>query len=193
MSLPIKRDERKYTYGDYLTWNDGERWELIYGIPYDMTPAPSTAHQSILGELFRQFSNHLMGKTCKAFIAPFDVRIPEGEEDDKSIQTVVQPDLAIVCDRAGIDERGFKGAPDLIVEIISPSTAHKDMREKLRLYEKAGVREYWIVHPIDRTVMVFQSRENRQFGRPDIYAGEDEIKSGLFDDFVISLKLVFDA
>lgn len=122
----IAPDEKRYTYGDYLTWPDEERWELIEGVPYDMTPAPSTNHQRILGELFRQISTFLLDRDCEVFIAPFDVRLPEGDEADEQIITVVQPDIAVICDPAKIDRRGCRKAPDFIIEILSPSTAAKD-------------------------------------------------------------------
>ncbi|MGV8121676.1 MAG: Uma2 family endonuclease [Candidatus Xenobiia bacterium LiM19] len=107
-----------------------------------MKPAPSTTHQRILGALFTEFSVHLRGHKCEAFMAPFDVRLPSCEKDDTDIITWVQPDRVIVCDPSKIDERGCKGAPDLIVEILSPATARKDMKEKLILYKTVGVSEY---------------------------------------------------
>ena len=139
--------KEKYTYGDYLTWCDEERWELIDGVPYNMTPAPSRAHQGISVELARQMANYLVGKTCRIYTAPFDVRLPKGEEKDERIKTVVQPDLLVVCDESKLDDRGCKGAPDLIVEILSPHTAVKDMKTKRDLYERVGVEEYWLIDP----------------------------------------------
>ena len=117
-----------YTYGDYLSWPDEERWELIDGIPHSMSPAPSRVHQEISMELARQIANHLIGKNCRVYAAPFDVRLPKGGEKDEQIETVVQPDLVVVCDESKLDERGCKGPPDLIIEILSPHTAAKDMK-----------------------------------------------------------------
>ena len=124
-----------YTYEDYLLWSDEERWELIDGVPYNMTPAPSRVHQGISMELSRQIANHLAGKMCKIYAAPFDVRLPKSDEEEEQIETVVQPDLVVVCDGNKLDERGCKGAPDLIIEILSPYTAGKDMKIKRNLYE----------------------------------------------------------
>lgn len=184
------RDE-VYTYRDYLGWDDGERWELIDGVPCNMTPAPSRRHQELTGELFRQLSNYLVDRPCKAYIAPFDVRLAEAGASDAEVTTVVQPDIAVVCDAGKLDERGCAGAPDLIVEILSPATARKDLKEKFAAYERAGVREYWTVDPAARTVMVFRLGADRRFGRPDVFAEEERVKVGIFDDLEIELATVF--
>ncbi len=191
MGIPLKKDEDRFTYKNYLTWPENERWELIDGIAYDMTPAPSRFHQKILGDLHRQFSNYLNGKTCEVYPAPFDVRFAEKNARDEDIDTVVQPDIVVVCDKSKLDDRGCIGAPDLVIEILSPATAAKDMKEKFALYEKHGVFEYWLVQPLDKTVMVFKSCEDKKFGKPDIYIYEDEIKVSIFDDLTIDLKAVF--
>ncbi len=191
MSFPVKREQQRYTYGDFLSWPEGERWELVDGKPYDMTPAPSANHQRILRELSMHFSLYLRGKSCEVFFAPFDIRLPSGNEKDEEIQTVVQPDLVVICDKSKLDEKGCRGAPDLIVEILSPSSALRDMKEKLSLYERVGVREYWIVHPVERTVMVFLLSGEGSYGKPEVYGGSDEIKISIFDGFIIDLKTVF--
>jgi Uma2 family endonuclease len=188
--LAINRAD-KYTYKDYLSWENDERWELIHGYPHCMTPAPSRRHQEISIELLRQFANFLLDKPCNVYGAPFDVRFPEGGEKDDDIQTVVQPDISVVCDRSKLDDRGCKGSPDLIVEIISLATARKDMKEKFLLYEEAGVKEYWIVDPAARTVMVFRQAEVCRFGRPEIYSEEDTITVGTFEGLSVELRGVF--
>jgi len=172
MDAPLKKNDRKFTYKDYLTWPENERRELIGGIAYDMTPAPSRVHQEILGDLFFQFKNYLKDKSCEVYLAPFDVRFADDKNaDDGDISTVIQPDI--------------------VVEILSSSTASKDMIQKYKLYESHGVLEYWIVQPLDKTVMVFKSGEDKKFGKPDIYAVGDEIKVWIFDDLAIDLKVVF--
>jgi Uma2 family endonuclease len=191
MGSPASDLNGRYTYGEYREWDDTERWELIDGHAYNMTPAPSRAHQEICGELFRQFANYLTDKTCRVYSAPFDVRLPEGNEADDDMVTVVQPDLSIVCDRTKLDDKGCKGSPDLIIEVISAFTARKDLKEKLHLYEKVGVREYWIVDPAAKTVMVFRQNGSTGFGRPDIYTEEDRIEVGIFSDLIIDLGAVF--
>ncbi|MFH0803329.1 MAG: Uma2 family endonuclease [bacterium] len=192
MSLPLSKKEEKFTYGDYRSWPDEERWELIEGVPYDMTPAPSVSHQRILVELTKQFAVYLTGRPCEVFMAPFDVRLPVGDEKDEEIETVVQPDLVVVCDPTKLDEKGCRGTPDLVIEITSPATARRDQREKFLLYEKAGVKEYWIVNPTDKIVTVFILNENVKYGRPEIYSDEDSIRVGLFSgDLVIDLEPAF--
>ena len=136
-----------YTYADYLAWPDDIRYELIDGTPYLMA-SPSETHQAILFELAGQFWNFLKGKPCRAFTAPFDVRLNPKNGDD----IVVQPDLLVVCDVSKLDGKACAGAPDLIVEILSPSTALMDRFVKFNRYLYAGVREYWIVDPETRTV-----------------------------------------
>jgi len=188
---PIPKElSTSYSYADYLTWPEDERWELIDGVPYNMTPAPTPKHQEILGELFRVLANWLKGNKCRAYIAPFDVRLAEAEVPDSKINKVVQPDISVVCDPQKIDNRGCLGAPDMIIEIISPSTVKRDMGVKLALYESARVKEYWVVYPLDETVMVFLL-ENGQYGKPTVYSVPDEIPVNLFQDLMISLESVF--
>ena len=194
MSVQLNRQDRLYTYQDYLSWPGDERWELIDGVAFDMTPAPSRFHQDIARELLTQFNNYLKGKSCKVYAAPFDVRLPAENEQDDEVKTVVQPDLVIVCDPSKLDEKGCKGAPDLIVEISSPATAKKDMVLKFSRYEKAGIKEYWIISPENKTLMVFKiDPAARRYGRPEMYSDEDTVKVGLFADLIIDLKTVFES
>lgn len=168
MGLP-RRDDNLHAYRDYLSWPDDRdvRYELIDGVAYLMSPAPSRVHQEVVGELFRQIGNALDGKPCRAYIAPFDVRLPKGAEPDDLVDTVVQPDVLVVCDAAKLDARGMRGAPDWIIEVLSPSTAGHDQTLKLAVYERAGVRELWFVHPTDKTVAVYE-RNGAAFARPAI-------------------------
>ena len=127
-----------------------------------------------------------------AISAPFDVRLPDyTEQSDEEISTVVQPDMVVVCDRSKIDEKGCKGAPDLVVEILSPSTARRDLREKLALYERHGVREYWVVQPSDQTVMVFRLTDMGIFGRHDLFAADEQLPVALLGDLVLDLRELF--
>lgn len=182
---------KSYTYADYLNWNGEERIELINGIPYMMTPAPSRQHQEILFELAGQFRNALKDKECKGYVAPFDVRFPDFEDpNDNEIYTVVQPDLVVVCDSQKLDEKGCIGAPDLIVEVLSPSTASHDYIRKMNLYEKHGVKEYWIVHPTEQLVMVYVLG-NGQYGKPFVYDRESKIQTKVIPEMEIILEDVF--
>lgn len=167
MGLPL-RDSKLHTYGEYLTWPENVRYELINGEAYLMAPAPSVDHQRLVGDLFRQIADALDAHGCEAFIAPFDVRLPRGDEADESVDTVVQPDLTIVCDPEKIDRRGCRGAPDWVIEVLSPATAAHDQTVKLGAYERASVPECWFVHPTDRTVTVYRLA-NGHYGRPDIF------------------------
>lgn len=191
MEAQGKKEDRVYTYGDYITWPENERWEIIEGIAYSMTPGPSRRHQEISGNLFNLFRNHLEGKQCKVYYAPFDVRLPRGDEEDEEVLAVVQPDIVIYCDMSKLDERGGRGSPDLLIEIVSPSTASMDYIKKLNLYEKNGVKEYWIVHPGDGIVMVYVLTAEGAYARPAAYGQGDAIKVGLFEDLVISLESIF--
>lgn len=191
MSPQSKPKEETFTYGDYLKWPNNERWELINGVPYNMTPSPSRTHQGILAALLTKFYTFLEDKECKVYSAPFDVRLPEGAEKEEEIKTVVQPDLVVVCDQTKLDDKGCLGAPDLAIEITSPSTARLDLKEKFALYERMGVKEYWIINPSDETLMVFLLNPQGLYGRPAIYAKEDTIQVGTLGELSIPLKDIF--
>jgi len=188
--LALQRDER-FTYGDYLTWDDGERWELIDGVPYSMSPAPGVAHQRILGRVHFQLFSFLRDKPCQVFLAPFDVRLPEADESDELVETVVQPDLVIICDQSKLDQRGCRGAPDLVVEILSSSTAHHDLKVKFARYERAGVREYWIIDPLGKTTQVFSIASGGGYGRPQVYGCGDMAPVGVIPGLMIDLAEIF--
>ena len=159
-----------FTYGDYEKWPDDCRCELIDGELYDMTPAPSREHQRILGELHVQIHGALKGKSCQVFMAPFDVRLPDGDEPDHLVRTVVQPDISVICDEKKLDKRGCRGAPDFVIEILSPHTSLKDQKYKVALYECHGVREYWTIHPDDKVLTIRLLNEAGKYGIPEIRA-----------------------
>jgi Uma2 family endonuclease len=189
VALPARREARGLTYADYLQWPEGERGELIEGVAYGMTPAPSTAHQRVLRELAFQIHAWLKGRTCQVFFAPFDVRLPAGDEDDPDVETVVQPDIVVVCDAHKVDERGCRGAPDFIIEVSSPSTAVRDQIEKADLYERHRVREYWIVQ--DRLVFVRILAPDGKYGHPVPVKGEGRLAVRALPGLVISFDEVF--
>jgi len=164
----IKRDMHYQTFGDYLEWPDSQSGELIDGTAYIREPrAPAPPHQWIVGELYRQAANALEGKSCRVCVAPFDVRLPKSTEADDLIDTVVQPDVLIVSDLQKLDARGMRGAPDWIAEVLSPSTARHDQAVKLPAYERAGVREVWLIHPVDCTLAIYRLEAGR-YGLPAI-------------------------
>ena len=161
----LKRDTHYHTYADYLTWSAAYGDELINGTAYVREPpAPSPSHQWIVGELHRQIANALKGKPCRVCVAPFDIRLPKSTEEDDQIDTVVQPDVFIVCDLKKFDVRGMRGAPDWIAEVLSPGTASHDEVVKVPVYERAGVREVWLIDPIDRTLSLYRL-EAGHYGR----------------------------
>lgn len=145
---------KSYTYGDYLTWQFGDMVELIKGKIFRMTPAPNLAHQRASSNLHVIIGSFLMKKPCQIFAAPFDVRLPLPPKKQSSdhINTVVQPDLSIICDDSKLDIHGCNGAPDWIIEILSPATSKKDLTDKYEIYQNAGVREYWLVYPTEQII-----------------------------------------
>lgn len=189
MSLP--HEDRKHTYADYLTWPENERWEIIDGVPY-MQSAPKWEHQSISGEIYRQISNYLVDKPCRVFASPFDLCLAEYHENDDDVTNIIQPDIVIVCDETKLRKTGYFGVPTLVIEISSPSTARQDRVVKFNRYEKAGVKEYWIVEPEGKYINVFTLQENKRYGRPEAYTEEDKVQLTVLPDFTVHLRPVFD-
>jgi Uma2 family endonuclease len=180
----IRQLQPHYTYADYRQWPEDQRWELIDGVAYAMT-APARLHQDIVFELGRQIGNYLQGKTCKGYVAPFDVRLPHNNEADDSITTTVQPDISVICDPSKLDKLGCRGAPDWIIEVLSPSTALKDMNSKRSLYEQHGVKEYWIIHSEDRWIMVYLLNVQTNYGKPAIFGMDEPTGVQLFPDLQV--------
>jgi Uma2 family endonuclease len=185
--------KKRYTYADYLLWADDKLRELLNGFIRLMSPAPTSTHQGLVidiaGELRNIIKKH-KGK-CKVFPAPFDVRLPKnGEKDDNNIYTVVQPDVCVICDVSKIDERGCLGAPDLIVEIQSPSSAKYDLNIKYQIYEESGVREYWVVFPYQNSITKFLLQADGKFDDGLVYE-DGKIPVTVFDGIEIELKEIF--
>lgn len=170
MPLPqVKPGE--FTYADYLRWPEGERWQLMDGHAYAMAP-PSLGHQRTVSELQRQLGNALRGKQCLALVAPVGVRLPRAGQDDARVDTVFEPDLLVVCDPAKLDRRGVRGAPDFIIEVLSPSTAGFDLIEKRKRYDEAGVRELWLLDPASGVLTIYRARSSGGFAEPEIRRAE---------------------
>lgn len=168
-----------YTYADYQQWNFEERLELIRGRIFKMSPNPNTKHQKISYRLSMMLSPCLK-KNCQVFAAPFDVRLPvRNRKKDHEINTVVQPDLCVLCDESKLDERGCCGAPDLMVEILSPGNTRKEMRIKLKLYEESGVKEYWIISQVKENIMVYVLSETGKYAEPKNFDRGDRLTSNV--------------
>ena len=189
MAVPAEK-KMKYTLADCLAWEEGTRGEIIDGEAVMMAP-PSTAHQLISMELARQLANFLEGRKCRVLPAPFAVRLFERAGDKpEDVQTVVEPDLSVVCDSAKLDKYGCRGAPDLVVEVLSPSTQRHDRLVKLDLYQRAGVREYWIVSPEEQTVQVLLLRSGLLLPH-ELYGPEDIAKVNVLEGSFVELSKVF--
>lgn len=180
---------KKYSYADYLTWQLGEYVELIRGKVFRMTPTPGRRHQKISYQLGGVFYTFFGKGPCEVYPAPFDVRLLP-KKQNQNTYTVVQPDLCIVCDSAKLDDKGCMGAPDLIVEILSPSTSQKDLGEKYDLYEEAGVREYWVIDPIHQLLNQYALEEG-QFGMRKVHLADDQLHLAIFPEIEINLADVF--
>jgi Uma2 family endonuclease len=180
-----------YTYADYLLWQFEERLELIKGKIFKMSPAPNRNHQVILGNLHLPIGSFFKNHYCQVFLAPFDVRLPKKDQStsDGKIYTVVQPDLCVVCDESKLDERGCIGAPDLVIEILSPGNSKKEMLNKFDLYEECGVREYWMVEPAENAVFVYVLNEEGKY--IGLQPAVSKLTSTIFPDLTIDLEEIF--
>ncbi len=189
MALPAEKT--RYTFADILSWDENERIEIIDGEAF-MMATPSRIHQEICFEIGRQLGNYLEGKQCKVYPAPFGVRLFEQDGDaPENVDTMVEPDISVVCDRRKLDKQGCKGAPDLIIEVLSPSTQRHDQLVKLNLYQRAGVREYWIVDPENRTVRVMIQAGDGNLRTHEIYKQEEVAKVNVLEGCFIELSKVF--
>lgn len=189
MSEPERAEHYRYT--DYASWPEDARCELIEGEVFDMSTAPNRYHQGLLMELSAQLHDHLRTRPCVVYPAPFDVRLPEPGESPGESSTVVQPDISVICDQEKLDDAGCIGAPDLLIEIVSPSTAAKDQLRKRRLYERHGVREFWIVHPTDRLIRVYRLGSDAVFGADEVYDATMSIESHVLEGFSFAVKDIF--
>ena len=179
------RNDMRYTYADYHSWDDEVRRELIDGVAY-MLSAPAWEHQRVSHRLSLQLGNFLVGKTCEVYSAPFDVRLNAAERDD----TVVQPDLVVICDRSKLRGTGCVGTPDMVIEILSPATAARDKLIKLNMYLRYGVREYWIIDPDNKMVSVHILENNNYVIRA--YGNTDVVPVHILAGCTVKLSDVFD-
>ena|ERR1035437_2753331 len=181
-----------YTYADYFKWQFEERVELIKGKIFKMSPAPNFNHQVIAGEIYGNLRNFLKKQPCRTFIAPFDVRLPRQSKEDKEIYTVLQPDVCVVCDPSKYDSRGCVGAPDIVVEVLSPGNNAKELKNKYDVYEEAGVKEYWIVSPQNNTFLVNTLIDGHYVTSRPLVTG-DVVTTQILPGFSLDLKELFDS
>jgi len=178
--------EERFKYKDLKTWPEDERWELIHGVPFRMQ-APRIVHQRVLVKLLTQLGNWFEGKTCEPFVAPVDVLFRDyPDQDEDEVDTVVEPDLLIVCDPELVKDNGVHGAPDWVLEILSPSTTWRDQTEKRTLYERHGVKEYWVLNPDTLDLTIFRLIEGR-FQTPEGASLKAPVAVGLFPGLELSL------
>ena len=171
--MAVAKAHEKYSYADYRSWPEEERWELIDGEAFAMSPAPSSTHQRIVGEIFVQIHAFLSNTECAVFVSPLDVKLSTVEEDDAP--TVVQPDIIVCCDKEKITEQGINGAPDLVIEVVSPSSGVKDRKTKFDLYENRGVGEYWIVNTEEKVIEIYRRivENPKKFTRTEACSRDD--------------------
>jgi Uma2 family endonuclease len=184
---------KQYSYADYLKWHFKERLELIRGSIFKMSPAPSRRHQAIVWNLNGIIWSFLKNRSCQAYTAPFDVRLPiRDKKSNQEITTVLQPDICVICDSAKLDDQGCIGAPDLVIEVLSPGNSGKEMKSKFDVYEESGVREYWVVYPDYEHVLIFTLNESGKFVGQHPKVNGDVLKSAVFPELVIDLSEVFE-
>lgn len=183
---------KQYTYADYLKWQFKERLELIKGYIYKMSPAPSSRHQTAVMNLSGTIWTQLKSGSCRVFPAPFDVRLPiKDKKSNQEITTVLQPDICVVCDLSKVDDRGCLGAPDLVIEVLSPGNSLREMNQKFNVYEESGVREYWVVYPEYGHVNIFLLNELGKFVGQHPKNNGELLQSAVFPELVINLSEVF--
>jgi Uma2 family endonuclease len=185
---------KTYSYADYLQWTFDERLELIKGKIFKMTPAPNLYHQDIVMAVSSALYNHLKGKSCKVYTAPFDVRLPKvtPENEDKIVYTVVQPDICVICDTSKLDIKGCIGAPDIVVEVLSPGNNKKELRNKYEVYEESGVKEYWIISPQDKTFLQYTLTREGRYQASRLMTMGDEVTTPVLPGFTLNLDIIFE-
>ncbi|MDP4146669.1 MAG: Uma2 family endonuclease [Bacillota bacterium] len=176
-----------YTYADYMSYSESERIEIIDGHIYAMSPAPSRIHQKLISSLVIDIGNYIKSNRgfCEIYPAPFDVFLIDTETLE-SCRNIVQPDISVICDKNKLTDKGCVGAPDFIIEVVSPYNPSSDYVRKLSLYEHFKVREYWIVNPLNSTILVYRLDDTMYYASPEAYTFKDKVKVGIYDNLEIS-------
>ncbi|ADQ46517.1 protein of unknown function DUF820 [Caldicellulosiruptor kronotskyensis 2002] len=186
------RISKVYTYADYLELPQDARVELIEGVIYDLSPAPSRVHQEIIFELTLIIGNYIKqnNKPCKVYTAPFDVVLIEEGQDEKQAINVVQPDISIICDKKKLTDKGCVGSPEMIIEVVSESNFSHDYIRKLNLYTQFKIKEYWIVNPNNQTILVYRLKNNEDYLPPEVYTFNYKVKVRIFEDLIIDFTQI---
>ncbi|WP_162344172.1 Uma2 family endonuclease [Cyclobacterium salsum] len=179
-----------YSYADYLLWDLEEMVEIIKGRYFKMNAAPKRLHQKISLHIATELYQFLKGKPCEVYEAPFDVRLPVKSLKNEEIFTVVQPDICVICDPKKLDEAGCLGAPELIIEILSPGNNKKELQYKYEVYEESGVKEYWIIHPNEQTLLVYTLKADK-YVPSRLFTSGDSVKSACIEGFALDLESLF--
>ena len=182
---------QEYSYADYLQWTFEERLELIKGKIFKMSPGPNRMHQKLSGEIFRELSIFLKGKSCEVYAAPFDVRLPHLSRKEKEIITVVQPDLCVICDASKLDFKGCLGAPDIIIEILSPGNSKKELRNKYEVYEESGVKEYWLFVPDLPAAFQYVLNPDGRYASAQPFTNDRILTTPILPGFKLDLEEIF--
>jgi Uma2 family endonuclease len=183
---------KTYSYADYLQWTFEDRLELIKGKIFKMTPAPNLYHQDISAVVSNEIFNYLKGKPCKVYVAPFDVRLPrKADNTNEKIYTVVQPDICVICDLKKLDKRGCIGAPDVVIEILSPGNNQKELNSKYDVYEESGVLEYWLISPQDKSFLQYKLVEGK-YQSSRLMTLDAIITTPILPGFELNLNTVFE-
>jgi Uma2 family endonuclease len=181
----------KYSYADYLTWQMDEMVEIIKGKVFkSAAAAPSRIHQKVSLKISNNLFNFLENRPCEVYAAPFDVRLPVKSKKNEDIYTVVQPDICVVCDKSKLDDLGCLGAPDLIIEILSPGNNRKELKHKYEVYEESGVQEYWVIHPNEQTLLIY-TLTNGSYIASKLFSPGDIVNSECIEGFSLDLEDVF--
>ena len=180
-----------YTYKDYLTFDENERIEIIEGEIINMSPAPSRMHQEIISEIHFKLKEYIKSNngSCKVYPAPFDVILKNNDEDLVNSKNIVQPDISVICDKSKLTDKGCTGSPDMIVEVVSPGSPRNDYIIKLNLYEKFKVKEYWIINPIKKNILVYVLTENG-YDAPTSYTFNDKVNVNIYDNLEIDFNSI---
>lgn len=178
-----------YTYADYISYSENERIEIIDGKIYAMSPAPSRIHQKLIVELSTILNNYIKSNKgpCEVYVSPFDVFLTDNE-DIQNCKNIVQPDISVICDKNKLNDKGCIGAPDMIIEVVSPYNPSNDYVRKLSVYEQFKVREYWIINPMEQTIVIYKLDDTMQYTAPKFYTFKDKIKVGIYDNLEINFN-----